>query len=68
LRDASIAPVFRMMSTSTWCWTISESGWHETDEERTDRETVITDLLEGQYKDPIRVVAFNTAERWSRDV
>jgi hypothetical protein len=29
---------------------------------------VILDLLEGQYKNPIRVVAFNTAEKWSEDV
>jgi hypothetical protein len=38
------------------------------DAEDTDRETVIGDLLDGQYKNPVRVVAFNTAERWSRDV
>jgi hypothetical protein len=43
-------------------------AWRETDEERVDRETVIADLLEGQYSDPVRVVAFNTAEGWSRDV
>jgi len=35
-------------------------SWREIDEERTERETVIRDLLEGQYSDPIRVVAFNT--------
>jgi hypothetical protein len=29
---------------------------------------VIQDLLTGQYNNPIRVVAFNTAERWSEDV
>jgi hypothetical protein len=43
-------------------------AWRETDEERADRETLIADLLEGQYASPIRVVAFNTAERWSHDV
>jgi hypothetical protein len=42
--------------------------WRETDEERTDRATVVQDLFEGQYKSPQRVVAFNTAEGWSRDV
>jgi hypothetical protein len=26
------------------------------------------DLLTGQYSSPVRVVAFNTAERWSDDV
>jgi hypothetical protein len=29
---------------------------------------VISDLLTGQYSSPVRVVAFNTAERWSEDV
>jgi hypothetical protein len=43
-------------------------AWPEADEERTDRETVITDLMDGQYSNPIRVVAFNTADGWSRDV
>ena len=31
-------------------------------------ETVITDLFDGQYKNPVRVVAFNTFEGWSREV
>ena len=42
--------------------------YREADVETTDLETVILDLLEGQYKNPIRVVAFNTAEKWSQDV
>jgi hypothetical protein len=42
--------------------------WREADVEDTDLEAVILDLLEGQYKNPIRVVAFNTAEKWSEDV
>jgi hypothetical protein len=42
--------------------------WRETDCEATDLETVIQDLLTGQYSDPIRVIAFNTAEGWSQDV
>jgi hypothetical protein len=40
----------------------------ETDVERTDLETVITDLMSGQFNDPVRVVAFNTLERWAQDV
>ena len=31
-------------------------------------ETVIISLLDGQYSNPVRVIAFNTAEGWSRDV
>ena len=43
-------------------------AWREADYEDTDLETVIQDLLSGQYNNPIRVVAFNTEERWSEDV
>ncbi|MBR1157393.1 hypothetical protein [Bradyrhizobium sp. JYMT SZCCT0428] len=43
-------------------------AWVEADYETTDLETVIQDLLTGQYSNPIRVIAFNTAERWSEDV
>jgi len=43
-------------------------SYRETDVETADLETVILDLLEGQYNNPIRVVAFNTAEGWSQDV
>jgi hypothetical protein len=42
--------------------------WREADAETADLETVLTDLLTGQYKDPVRVIAFNTVERWSQDV
>ena len=43
-------------------------AWRETDEAGTDRETLIRDLIEDQYENPVRIVAFNTAEGWSRDV
>ena len=43
-------------------------AWREADYEATDLETVIEALLSGQYNNPIRVVAFNTEERWSEDV
>jgi hypothetical protein len=29
---------------------------------------VIADLLSGQYKNPVRIVAFNTVEKWSQDI
>jgi hypothetical protein len=43
-------------------------AWHEIDEERTDGETIITDLMRDEFNSPLRVVAFNTSEGWSRDV
>ena len=42
--------------------------WRETSESAADRETVIRDLLAGEYHYPLRVIAFNTGEGWSRDV
>jgi hypothetical protein len=43
-------------------------AFRETDVERSDLENVISDLMSGQYNNPVRVVAFNTTERWSEDV
>lgn len=42
--------------------------FHETGIDRTDLETVIKDLSDGQYDDPQRVLAFNPQEKWSADV
>jgi hypothetical protein len=43
-------------------------AWRETDPMRADRQTVLADLVSGQYERPLRVVAFNTAQGWARDV
>jgi hypothetical protein len=43
-------------------------AYRENHVERTDLEAVIMDMLEGQYKNPIRVIGFNTAEGWPQDV
>jgi hypothetical protein len=40
----------------------------ETDEAKADEQTVISNISKGEYSNPVRVVAFNTAEGWSRDV
>src|SRR5436305_8384116 len=44
------------------------SAWRETDITDTDLETVMRELLEGQFVNPVRVIAFNTAEGWARDI
>ena len=44
------------------------SAYRETDEEQADLEDVINNMLQAEYHDPRRVVAFNTAEKWSSDV
>ena len=43
-------------------------AYRETDEEDTTLGSVVDDLLTGQFNNPVRVVAFNTSEGWSRDV
>ena len=43
-------------------------AWRETDEEDTDRETLIRDLMDDQNSHPARIAAFKTAEGWSRDM
>ena len=43
-------------------------AYRETDVERTDLETVVADLMSGEFNEPVRVVAFNTREHWADDV
>jgi hypothetical protein len=43
-------------------------SWRETDVDSADRETLIRDLVDSQFNHPVRIVVFNTAEGWSRDV
>jgi hypothetical protein len=43
-------------------------SYRETGADRADLEAIIMGMLEGQYSNPIRVVGFNTAEGWSKDV
>ena len=40
----------------------------ETDEVDADEETIIENILSGQYSHPLGVVAFNAAEGWARNV
>ena len=40
----------------------------EAEEEHSDLKDVIESLLKGEYSNPLRVIAFNTAQGWSRDV
>jgi hypothetical protein len=40
----------------------------ETDLTQADRATIVRNFLSGQYDDALRVISFNVAEGWSRDV
>jgi hypothetical protein len=42
--------------------------WREFDEELAKEPTVVEWIIEGQFEQPVRIVAFNSAEGWSRDV
>jgi len=43
-------------------------AYRETDAAEADRETIVRNFISGQYRNAVRVVAFNTAEGWSHDV
>jgi hypothetical protein len=43
-------------------------AWRGANSERISMEAVIADLLDNQYCNPVRVVGFNIAEGWARDV
>ncbi len=45
----------------------SGPAWRETDEGETDYSALIRDMMSGQYEQPLRVVALNPVEGWSRD-
>jgi hypothetical protein len=42
--------------------------WREIDEASANEQAIIDDILSGQYVRPLRIVAFNTDDGWSRDV
>lgn len=43
-------------------------SFRETDLSEATRDTIIRNFISGQYENALRVVAFNTAEGWSRDM
>jgi hypothetical protein len=43
-------------------------AYRETPEDGADRETIVQNIVTGQYDKLLRIVAFNTIEGWSRDV
>ena len=43
-------------------------AYSETDEANATEKDIVSKISLGDYSNPIRVVAFNTAEGWSRDV
>ena len=42
--------------------------WRETPADQADLESVITDLMSGQYRDPVRVISFNVSNHFASDV
>lgn len=70
LSSLSIAPTEseRTVNLVEDCPELLGCVWREADVSQTDLETVIIDLMAGEYRDPRRVVAFNVAEHWSEDV
>ena len=42
--------------------------WTEMAENEANEQTIIQWIIDGQFKRPLRVIAFKTEEGWSRDV
>jgi hypothetical protein len=42
--------------------------WRELSEEAANKQTVLNLIANGEFHDPVRVIAFNAVEGWSRDV
>lgn len=42
-------------------------AYREVDEQKSDRESLIRDLVGGQFQNPVRIVCFNTAQGTSKD-
>jgi hypothetical protein len=65
MRSPPLVPAFDFET----CIVLDDFGgfrvYRETDENEVDRETIIRNIINGQYEKPVRVVAFNTAEGWS---
>jgi hypothetical protein len=60
----------RARNAARFPWTQSRGGnlFRETDADAADRETLISNLLSGEYSKPVRIIASNSVEGWCRDV
>jgi hypothetical protein len=73
MRNSNLTPSIVPGKDQDVCLVIDDLGklglmYRESDVETADVETVLEDLLDGQYSNPIRVIAFNVAEGWSLDI
>ncbi len=72
--SASLAPTAPAYNSATTYIVLNDFGpnlgraYVETDEAQADQKTIVENMITGQYSNPVRVVAFNTDEGWSRDV
>lgn len=70
---AELAPSIVPDISSTHYFVLDDLGaygclFHERREHETSEATVIRHLIEGEFDRPLKVVAFNAEEGWSRDV
>ena len=43
-------------------------AWREMDEEHTDERDIVSEIIDGEFNRPIKIVAFNLEENWVRYV
>src|SRR6476660_9154161 len=65
-----IAPIDRRQTVYLVADDMGQAGkvWRQSECEHSDQEAVIQGMLAGEYRSPIRVVAFNITEHWCEDV
>lgn len=73
MRTSNWTPSIVPAASQDYCLVIDDLGglgrvFCEADPETATFETVVTDLIDGQYSNPVQVVSFNTDEGWSRDI
>lgn len=44
------------------------TAYRETEVEKADLETIVGDLISGQFNNPVRIIAFNTLQHWTEDL
>jgi hypothetical protein len=73
MRSSNWTPSIVPSDGQDFCLVIDDLGhlgrvFREADLDFARFETVVMDLLDGQYSDPRQVVSFNTDQGWSRDI
>jgi len=67
--DASLVPLYEDNNVYMVLDELLTFGriWRETSEEAANEQTVLNLIADGEFRSPVRVIVFNSAEGWCRD-